>query len=87
MNHDRLTLLQVSGFKSLSDVNIPLDGLMVLIGENGTGKSAILEDLTIFASAAERVAHVQDVIEKRFGTRTEPSNKQRSRNPVQGRAF
>src|SRR5690242_1543798 len=68
MNKDRITQLQVSGFKSLWNVDVPLDGLTVLIGENGTGKSAILEALSIFSSATQRVVHVQDVIEKRFGS-------------------
>ncbi len=43
----RLESITVSGFKSLGSVTLPLDGLSVLIGENGSGKSSILEVLEI----------------------------------------
>lgn len=43
----KLKSISVSGFKSLGNVTLPLDGLSVLIGDNGSGKSSILEVLEI----------------------------------------
>ncbi len=39
----RLTALRVAGMRTLLDVRLELGGLTVLIGDNGTGKSSILE--------------------------------------------
>ncbi len=44
---DRATSLWVSGLRSLADVHLPLSGLTVLIGENGSGKSSLIEALEI----------------------------------------
>lgn len=46
----RVTWIHVSGFKSLRDVRLSLDGLSVLIGDNGSGKSSILEVLELLRS-------------------------------------
>jgi predicted ATPase len=46
----KLKSISVKGFKSLGDVVLPLDGLSVLIGDNGSGKSSILEVLEILRS-------------------------------------
>lgn len=43
----RLASLRIEGFRTLADVTLSLDGLTVLVGENGTGKSTILEALEI----------------------------------------
>jgi predicted ATPase len=48
----KLKSITVSGFKSLGDVTLPLDGLSVLIGDNGSGKSSILEVLEILRCTA-----------------------------------
>jgi predicted ATPase len=39
----RITEIHVEGLRTLADVRLKLDGLTVLIGENGTGKSSIIE--------------------------------------------
>src|SRR5579883_2932794 len=39
----RITELRVQGLRTLANIRLPLDGLTVLIGENGSGKSSILE--------------------------------------------
>ncbi|MER2560101.1 MAG: ATP-binding protein [Myxococcaceae bacterium] len=40
---DRLVSLRVQGFRCLEDVTVRLDGLQLFIGENGTGKSTLVE--------------------------------------------
>lgn len=40
---DRITEIRIKGMRSLEDVTLKLDGLTVLIGENGSGKSTIVE--------------------------------------------
>jgi predicted ATPase len=43
----RIKSIAVSGFKSLGSIELTFDGLSVLIGENGSGKSSILEVLEL----------------------------------------
>lgn len=43
----RLVEMRVRGLRTLADVTLPLEGLTVLIGDNGTGKSSLLEALRI----------------------------------------
>jgi predicted ATPase len=52
MPRDRITRIYVEGLRTLADLSIPLDGLTVLIGENGSGKSSILEACEILRRAA-----------------------------------
>ena len=49
--HDMIKEVKIQNFKSIVDLNLPLGRFNVLIGENGCGKSNILEAIT-FASAA-----------------------------------
>ena len=51
MSNDRIVELRIAGLRSLVDVRLELDGLTVLIGENGTGKSSILEAWEILRRA------------------------------------
>jgi predicted ATPase len=67
MAHDRITELRISGLRVIGDVKLPLSGLTVLIGDNGTGKSSILEALEILRLASKPVNHVVDVIMKGHG--------------------
>lgn len=48
----RIIEARIQGLRSLADVTVPLDGLTVLIGDNGAGKSSILEALRITRLAA-----------------------------------
>lgn len=40
-----LTSIKVEGFKRIKAINLPLAGLNVLVGSNGSGKSSILQAL------------------------------------------
>ncbi|MBL8840565.1 MAG: AAA family ATPase [Planctomycetes bacterium] len=54
MAGDRLTKIRIQGLRSLDDVTLELDGLTVLIGENGSGKSTILEAFELLRKASQR---------------------------------
>lgn len=43
MSANRITSIRVQGLRSLADVTLNLDGLTVLIGHNGSGKSSLIE--------------------------------------------
>src|SRR5262249_3592769 len=42
---------RIEGLRTIEKIRLPLDGLTVLIGDNGTGKSSILEALEILRRA------------------------------------
>ena len=48
----RLKHLRITGMRTLDDVKLDLNGLTVLIGDNGSGKSSILEACEILRRAA-----------------------------------
>lgn len=49
---DRITELRIEGLRTLESVRLRLEGLTVLIGENGSGKSSIIEALELLRRAA-----------------------------------
>lgn len=54
MTSDRIIALEIQGLRCLGQIRIELDGLTVLIGDNGTGKSSIIEALEILRKAADQ---------------------------------
>lgn len=50
---DRITRLRVEGLRSLQKIELELGGLTLLIGENGSGKSSIIEALQILSELGE----------------------------------
>jgi predicted ATPase len=50
---DRITGVRIRGMRTLADVSLKLDKLTVLIGENGAGKSSIVEAIEILRKAGE----------------------------------
>ena len=52
MSGNRITEIRVQGLRSLADVRLKLDGLTVLIGHNGSGKSSLIEACEILRRAA-----------------------------------
>ncbi|UFU08051.1 AAA family ATPase [Ruania halotolerans] len=51
-----ITTLAVQGYRSLQDIVIPLDGLTVISGANGTGKSSLYRALRLLAETAAGTA-------------------------------
>jgi predicted ATPase len=51
MKPDQLKEIRIQGLRCLEDVSISLDGLTVLIGENGSGKSSIIEAFEVLHKA------------------------------------
>lgn len=49
----RFEELSVRGFRRLYDVRLPLRPLSVMIGANGTGKTSVLEVLSLLANSAQ----------------------------------
>ena len=47
------TELSIKGFRRLRDVRLPLRPLSVMIGANGTGKTSVLDVLSLLASSAD----------------------------------
>lgn len=52
MPDNRITEIHVRGLRSLADVRLQLDGLTVLIGDNGSGKSSLIEACELLQRAA-----------------------------------
>jgi len=50
----RITQLRISGMRVIEDVTLDLGGLTVLIGDNGTGKSSIVEALKLLHLASQQ---------------------------------
>ena len=56
-----VTEVHIKNFKSVVDLNMPLGRFNVLIGENGCGKSNILEAITFAAAASVGQLDVQNL--------------------------
>ena len=63
----RIIQLRISGMRVIEDLTLDLGGLTVLIGDNGTGKSTILEALELLRLASHPMSFVRDVISSRHG--------------------
>ena len=51
MTADKITAISIKGLRSIEDVTLRLDELTVLIGENGAGKSSIVEAFELLRKA------------------------------------
>jgi predicted ATPase len=67
MNHDRITQLRIGGMRCIDTVTLDLRGLSVLIGDNGSGKSTVLEALELLRQAAKPVNYVSDILYRGHG--------------------
>jgi predicted ATPase len=50
---ERITSITIEGLRSIDRLTLPLDGLTVLIGENGSGKSSIVEACEILRRVSD----------------------------------
>jgi energy-coupling factor transporter ATP-binding protein EcfA2 len=57
---DRISRVRVRGFRSLADVTLELGNLTVLIGDNGSGKSALVEVFETLRYFTEPGANLRD---------------------------
>jgi predicted ATPase len=67
MTTDRITSISIAGMRAIERVEIRLNGLTVLIGDNGAGKSTILEAFEILRQAAKPISFVTDILERAHG--------------------
>ncbi len=67
MSRDRITQIRIRGLRVIEDLTLDLDGLLVLIGDNGSGKSTILEAFEILRLAAAPGSRFPDDPSRRFG--------------------
>ena len=67
MARDRITQIRISGLRAIESIALDLKGLTVLIGDNGTGKSSVLEGLELLRLASKPVNYVHDVLLGRHG--------------------
>lgn len=67
MSQDRITQLRISGLRCITNLSLDLRGLTVLIGDNGSGKSTIIEALELLRQAAKPVSFVNDILQQRHG--------------------
>lgn len=49
---DRVVSLRVRGLRTLADISLKLDGITVVIGDNGAGKSSLIEACALLARTA-----------------------------------
>jgi AAA15 family ATPase/GTPase len=52
-----ITELDIKNYKSIRELTLPLGRINVFIGENGAGKSNILEVIALAAAAADKLDH------------------------------
>jgi predicted ATPase len=64
-----ITRIRVAGMRCLADVSLDLRGLTVLIGENGSGKSSLLEALELLRKMAQPGAFAADIVDRLHGGR------------------
>lgn len=62
-----ITRVSIRNYKSLEKVDIPLGPLVVLVGANASGKSNILDALTLVKQAAGEVMHPENALSRRGG--------------------
>ncbi len=54
MAGDRITRIRIEGMRSIEKLNLGLGGLQVLVGDNGTGKSTIMEACELLRKASHQ---------------------------------
>jgi predicted ATPase len=65
----RISEIRVRGLRTLEDVTLKLGGITVLIGDNGSGKSSLIEACELLRRAASE-SFAEDVRRIHGGTRS-----------------
>jgi predicted ATPase len=68
MPSDRITQLAIEGMRCIESIKLDLKDFTVLIGENGSGKSTILEALEILRKAATESPLIGKIYDRHDGT-------------------
>jgi putative ATP-dependent endonuclease of the OLD family len=58
--------LEVKGFRSLSELNLPMKNFCILIGKNNAGKSNVLRATKLLLEASARDVSEEDFYKKAF---------------------
>jgi predicted ATPase len=66
---DRITHLKIEGMRCVADLRLELGPFTVLVGENGSGKSTIVEALELLRKAAAESPFVEKLYQPHQGTR------------------
>ncbi len=69
MEADRITHLSIGGMRCIDEIKLDLGALTVLIGENGAGKSTIVEALELLRKAATESPFIDKLYQPHDGTR------------------
>lgn len=69
MTADRITRLKIEGLRCIGSIDLAVKDFTVLIGENGTGKSTVIEALEILRKAATGGVLVDQLYQHHDGTR------------------
>jgi len=69
MEADRITHLLIGGMRCIDEIKLDLGALTVLIGENGAGKSTIVEALELLRKVATESPFVEKLYQPHAGTR------------------
>jgi predicted ATPase len=69
MAADRIAQLQIEGMRCVAHLDLELGPFTVLIGENGSGKSTIVEALELLRKAAVESPFVEKLYQQHQGTR------------------
>lgn len=69
MAADRITHLLIGGMRCIAEIKLDLGAFTVLIGENGAGKSTIVEALELLRKAAAESPFVEKLYHPHEGTR------------------
>lgn len=66
---DRITQLSIGGMRCIDEIKLDLGAFTVLIGENGAGKSTIVEALELLRKVATEAPFVEKLYQPHAGTR------------------
>lgn len=64
---DRIAWVRIQNLRPIQDLTLSLEGLQVLIGENGSGKSSLVEAFELLRKAALQQSFVQDSLRSHGG--------------------